>query len=101
MIVRHQANPIKYGKLIDSGGENRSIRSNLVQGMKKMAQRPIKRSLPITPVIPYNLLHSSSPHNIGAKRWCPAMAVVMVAVHSPRPNHTGVILPGNCCCVVW
>ena len=34
MIVRHQANPIKHGKLIDSGEENRSIRSNLVQSVK-------------------------------------------------------------------
>ena len=34
MIVRHQGNPIKHGKLIDSGEENRSIRSNLVQSVK-------------------------------------------------------------------
>ena len=37
----------------------------LVQGMKKMAKRPVRRSLPITPVILYNLLHSIPPINSG------------------------------------
>ena len=60
MIVRHQANPIKYGKLIDSGGENRSIRSNLVQGVKNCLELYI---------IPYTGFCSVSSYHLLRLAW--------------------------------